>query len=461
MDTLTKSCSLTIVTSAKGEVHTHEEAIVYVKELDIFLTMKVLENTPAVLSLGKLCDENGYSYEWINGQKPHLIKDGIRIICNTENFVPIVVPGLSSSSSASSSTSRTPMKQESHSSSSSSSSSHTVGEIQVREREDWNSSDISPVSVSNVVDDGSGQPDETTTERGNPLNSEIPEWLQEFRENLVDDEIPLQGGSHASSSHEVSLESTTKRREDLGKHSVYTTFPKDRNCEICKRTKITRAPCRRRNGEAVPRAAKFGDLITADHKVLSDSCESRNNHRYAVVVQDLATQWIQTYPCKNKTSQETQRSLQKFLEPDKKPKVIYTGNSLEFGKACEDLSWNHCTTTPHRSETNGIAERAVRRVKEGTSAVLLQSGLNESWWADSMECYTYLRNVTDLLSDGKTPYERRFGQPFKGPIIPFGSLVEYHPRTAKDQSRIHQFGKKVLPGLFLGYALYAGGNLEG
>ena len=103
----------------------------------------------------------------------------------------------------------------------------------------------------------------------------------------------------------------------------------------------------------------------------------------------------------------------------------------------------------------------MRRVKEGTSAVLLQSGLNESWWADSLECYTYLRNVTDLLSDGKTPYERRFGQPFKGPIIPFGSLVEYHPITAKDQSRIHQFGKKVLPGLFLGYALYAGGIWKG
>ena len=120
---LTKSCSPTTVTTANGEVQTHEEATVYVKELDIFLTMKVLENTPAVLSLGKLCDENGYSYEWINGQKPHLIKNGIRIICNTENFVPIVVPGLSSSSSGSSSISETPSKQESHSSSSSSSSS--------------------------------------------------------------------------------------------------------------------------------------------------------------------------------------------------------------------------------------------------------------------------------------------------------------------------------------------------
>ena len=79
-----------------------------------------------------------------------------------------------------------------------------------------------------------------------------------------------------------------------------------------------------------------------------------------------------------------------------------------LAKPVKSLSWNHCTSTPHRSETNGIAERAVRRVKEGTSAVLLQSGLNENWWADSMECYTCLRNVTDLLSDGKTPYERRF-----------------------------------------------------
>ena len=122
----------------------------YVKELDIFLTMKVLENTPAVLSLGKLCDENGYSYEWINGQNPHLIKNGIRIPCNTENFVPIVIPGLSSSSSGSLSSSRTPSRQESHSSpsSSTSSSSPTVSETQTRDREDRIESDISPVHVS-------------------------------------------------------------------------------------------------------------------------------------------------------------------------------------------------------------------------------------------------------------------------------------------------------------------------
>ena len=136
---------------------------------------------------------------------------------------------------------------------------------------------------------------------------------KEFRENLVDDEVPEHRDSHASSSHEMSLEPTSTRSEDLGKRRVFSHFPKDRNCEICQRTKITRAPCRRRNGGAVPRAENFGDLITADHKVLSENCESRNNHRYAIVVQDLATQWIQSYPCKTTTSQETQRNLQKFL----------------------------------------------------------------------------------------------------------------------------------------------------
>ena len=156
MDTLTKSCSPTIVITANGEVQTPEEAIVYVKELETFLTMKVLENTPAALSLGKLCDENGYSYEWINCQKPHIIKDGIRIQCTTENFVPIVVSGLSASSSSSfpSSTSMTPSRQESShpTSSLSSATSPTTtvsSDSETREREDRSGIDSHPVPVSN------------------------------------------------------------------------------------------------------------------------------------------------------------------------------------------------------------------------------------------------------------------------------------------------------------------------
>ena len=231
IDTLTKSCSPTIVMTANGEVQTHEEATNYVKELDIFLTMKVLENTPAVLSLGKLCDENGYSYEWINGQKPHLIKNGIRIRCHTENFVPIVVPSLSASSSSSShsSTLMTPSRQENdHPTSSSSWSTSPTTTVSYEHVERKERSD--PLLTKPTKNPKPNKNENTYRERGNPLYSDISEWLQEFRENLVDDRVPEHRDSHASSSHETSLEPTPTRSVDLVKHSVYSHFPKDRSC---------------------------------------------------------------------------------------------------------------------------------------------------------------------------------------------------------------------------------------
>ena len=105
-----------------------------------------------------------------------------------------------------------------------------------------------------------------------------------------------------------------------------------------------------------------------------------------------------------------------------------------------------------------IAEGAVRRVKEGTSAVLLQSGLKESWWADSLECYTFLRNVTDLLSDGKTPFLRNHLKDRLFHLVHWLSITVSLRKTSQVPIK---FGKKVLPLFFFGYALYAGGNLEG
>ena len=222
MDTLTKSCSPTIVITANGEVQTHEEATVYVRELEKFLTKKVLEDMPAVLSLGKLCDEHGYSYEWINGQKPHLIKNGIRIQCNTENFVPIVIPGLSTSSSSSShpSTSMTPSRQEiDHPTSSLSSSTSPTTTVssdrETRAREDLCGIDCYPVTMSSEHVERKERRDLLTKptkktkpnknedhdqERRDLLHSDTPERLQEFRENLVDDRVPEHRDLHTSSS---------------------------------------------------------------------------------------------------------------------------------------------------------------------------------------------------------------------------------------------------------------------
>ena len=93
------SGSPTTVMTANGEVQTREEATVKVKELHLFVTVMLLEETPAVLSLGKLSEDRGYDNHWTSGQRPHFTKNGKRIDCNISNCVPFVVPGTSTSSS--------------------------------------------------------------------------------------------------------------------------------------------------------------------------------------------------------------------------------------------------------------------------------------------------------------------------------------------------------------------------
>ena len=101
---------------------------------------------------------------------------------------------------------------------------------------------------------------------------ELHDWLQEFRENLVDESTstypwgnPEHGSQDTSkSSCELPMEPRAKMELFSGKYRVYTHFPMDPNCDICLKTKITMAFCRRRTGTVVPRA---------EHKVL---CEEVN-----------------------------------------------------------------------------------------------------------------------------------------------------------------------------------------
>ena len=71
--------------------------------------------------------------------------------------------------------------------------------------------------------------------------------------------------------------------------------------------------------------------------------------------------------------------------------------------------------------------------------MLLQSGVDETWWAGSMECYCYLRNVKELLADGEHLYERRFVEPFKGQVNLLGAMVEYYPISARVTNLARKF----------------------
>ena len=197
-----------------------------------------------------------------------------------------------------------------------------------------------------------------------------------------------------------------------------THFPKDRNCDVCLRIQVTTASCRRRTGEALHRAEKFGDLITADHTVFNEGCESRNNLRYAVVVQDLATQ-DSILSVQNKDfTEETEKSLRKFLDPSHKPQVIFfSDNSLEFANLVK--IYDGIIDLQHLIDPRHMA--LLKEPYEEWKKELQQYCYSQAWMknvvAGSMECYCHLRKVQDLLADGKAPYERLFWEPFERPFL--------------------------------------------
>ena len=82
LETMRISKNPTTVMTANGEVQTREEATVYVKQSDLFVKVMFVDETSAVLSLVKLCEDHGYTYHWISGQKSHPSQHGKRIDCN-------------------------------------------------------------------------------------------------------------------------------------------------------------------------------------------------------------------------------------------------------------------------------------------------------------------------------------------------------------------------------------------
>ena len=123
-----------------------------------------------------------------------------------------------------------------------------------------------------------------------------------------------------------------------------------------------------RRCDALTEATCFADRLTADHAILNEDNKSAEDENIvACIIQDGFTDWLQAYPCKSKNAADTLKCFQRFLGPNIKAHHVSTDNSKEFAKALDDMCVAHDTCQPYTPATNGKAERAVRRVKEGTS----------------------------------------------------------------------------------------------
>ena len=138
---------------------------------------------------------------------------------------------------------------------------------------------------------------------------------------------------------------------------------------------------------------KFGDATMANREVLSEENESRLQHRCAFILIGFNGTLRRI-----KLSKKRRRGCRSSNRQIRDQTLFIQIVPWNFVRAREDLCWNHDKSNPHRSETNGIAENAVRRVKDGISALLVQSGLSESGGDKGCNVFRHLPDTQDKLA---------------------------------------------------------------
>jgi hypothetical protein len=423
-----------VLHTANGECRPNGSIVMDVKPLNETSSALVLENTPNVLSVGLRCMEYGYSFHWPSGQVPYLVTpDGFRVDCEVENNVPTL-----STARAFPQWFAVPAPKS------------RLEEALSRPVESLASGRNVPASEEGSVVDSAGE--------GNALASG-----DLTGETLA---VPPRGAdttecdeSVSSSDDEIDHESRRDlRAEALSIRHLLTHQPKNKYCKACTRCKMQRTPCKRGASSSYgPKPENFGDICTCDHIIAYDELSKGiNGEQEALVIVDIATGWMFGYPVKTKSAKDVIASVIDF-SPLREIKLMHSDPAPELRAAMGSLEIAFESAPVGVKGANGVAERMVRTVVEGTRTLLENAGLPLVYWPFAMKCFCLLYNVTHAFPDGSTPWTRRHDREFGSLLIPFGCLVDFKP-TVEETKKLPKFSPQAVPGVFLGYDLSPGGQ---
>ena len=174
------------------------------------------------------------------------------------------------------------------------------------------------------------------------------------------------------------------------------------------------------------------------------------------LLRDHATKFNSYTLLLRKRPKNVKLGLKRFQGPMWSNRILhlYIDGAPEIVKAGKNLRNCHDTSTPYRSATNGLAEREIRNVLEGTRTLLEHSGLPTPYWPYASRCFCHHANIR--MVEGDSAWNKRHEQGhFEGRIIPFGALIDFRP-PKPILSNFSKFEKRSLPGIFLGYHLMSG-----
>ena len=397
------------LSTANGFVTSREEAPISIKLGGMSINARVLERTPKVLSIGRLVQDKGWTFEWSSKDPsvPRLIEpNGDIHRLEVEGYVPVcAAPALEGRPGSSTDAPR------------------RAGGLEVGEDEH---SSVTGDIDSDQADDGASHDEEAG---------------------------PVVRGELAGA---TSKEDRLKREAQSVKHQI-SHIPKNPYCIACQRGKLFAKPARRVPEGAAHQCAlqakEFGDHLMIDHLILSQEGKTSTDERCALAIKDYATGHLGIYPGSHKNTEECLLALHHYMGGIS-PKVLHSDNAQELRALAQQIGVAHSMGTPYRHTSNAIVERAIGLAQQLARTILYQSGLSMDYWPRAISYSSLALNWRDD-GTGCSPWRKRHHTPFRLQVVPFGCHVVYR-RPDTHSAQDHKFSTKGADGILLGYTLNPG-----
>ena len=410
----------------------------------------VLPDTPAVISVGMRCIQDGWDFVWRKFSRPYFRKkDGSKIKLEVKDYVPYLpskdgripaalgVPFSWTSAAGNGEPSMIPRRASRMSAVGFESDDDELYEPSIADTEDLagGREDIEEFFPGELAP---GPPAAMTPDivDGTDSDVEVPEEVDERLQ--LPEPKPIDRGEAAL------------REEARTLRHMMTHTPKNPFCETCKCSKMYK-PTKRHKGESLTvESTKFGDHITGDHLITGDvNEESIDGDRVALIMKDIATNFRWVYPSARSHAKDCVLAFRHFIAPGEEVGVFYSDNANSIRLACREVGWRQNTSVAYVSKSNAVAERNLRSVLEGTRVNLEQAGLHHSYWSYAARHWCMAHNIQDH-PEIKSPWELiGSGKSSRDPIFLLGLALTIGLDPNSNQRRIFVLIRHPIPVCFL------------